>query len=76
MTKSRFTERQIASALQQADEGAAVVEVCRNAGISEATYCNWRNKYGGLSPSDIKRLKQLEAEYSKLKRIVADLALG
>lgn len=75
MKKSRFTESQIAFILRQAEEGTAVAEVCRNAGISEATFYNWRKKYGGLLPSEMKRLKQLEEENGRLKRIVADLSL-
>ena len=61
--------------LRQVEEGTAVAEVCRKAGISEATYYVWRKKFGGLMPSEMKRLKQLEEESGKLKRIVADLAL-
>lgn len=75
MKKSRFSEQQIAFILRQAEEGTSVAEVCRKAGVSEATYYNWRKKYGGLMPSEMKRLKQLEEENAKLKRIVADLAL-
>jgi putative transposase len=75
MKKSRFSEQQIAFALRQAEEGTAVAEVCRKAGISEATYYNWRKKYAGLMPSEMKRLRQLEEENGKLKRIVADLSL-
>ena len=75
MKTSWFSEQQIAFVLRQAEEGTAVAEVCRKAGISEATYYMWRKKYGGLMPSEMKRLKQLEEENSKLKRIVADLAL-
>ena len=75
MKTSRFSEQQIASVLRQAEEGTAVAEVCRKAGISEATYYVWRKKFGGLMPSEMKRLKQLEEENGKLKRIVADLAL-
>ncbi len=75
MKTSRFSEQQIAFMLRQAEEGTAVEEVCRKAGISEATYYLWRKKYGGLMPSEMKRLKQLEEENGKLKRIVADLAL-
>ena len=75
MKKSRFSEQQIAFVLRQAEEGTAVAEVCRKAGISEATYYVWRKKFGGLMPSEMKRLKQLEEENGKLKRIVADLAL-
>jgi putative transposase len=75
MKTSRFSEQQIAFVLRQAEEGTAVTEVCRKAGISEATYYVWRKKFGGLLPSEMKRLKQLEEENGKLKRIVADLAL-
>ena len=55
MKKSRFSEQQIAFILRQAEEGTRVEEACRKAGISEATYCNWRKKYGGLMPSEMKR---------------------
>jgi len=75
MKKSKFSESQIAFILRQAEEGTAIAEVCRKAGISEATFYNWRKKYGGLLPSEMKRLKQLEEENSRLKRIVADLSL-
>jgi putative transposase len=75
MKTSRFSEQQVAFVLRQAEEGTAVTEVCRKAGISEATYYVWRKKFGGLMPSEMKRLKQLEEENGKLKRIVADLAL-
>ena len=76
MKTSRFSDQQIAFVLRQAEEGTAVAEVCRKAGISEATYYVWRKKFGGLMPSEMKRLKQLEEENGKLKRIVADLALN
>jgi putative transposase len=75
MRKSRFSEQQIAFILRQAEEGTRVEEVCRKAGISEATYYNWRKKYGGLMPSEMKRLKQLEEENQRLKKLVADLSL-
>ena len=75
MKRSRFTEQQIAFILRQAEEGKTVEEVCCKAGISVATYYNWRSKYGGLMPSEMKRLKQLEEENQRLKRVVADLAL-
>jgi putative transposase len=75
MKKSRFSEQQIALVLRQAQEGTPIAEVCRKAGISEATYYNWRKKYGGLMPSEMKRLRQLEEENGKLKKIVADLSL-
>jgi putative transposase len=60
MKRSKFTEAQIAFILRQGEEGTAVGEICRKAGISEATYYNWRKKYGGLMPSEMKRLRQLE----------------
>ncbi len=75
MKRSKFTEAQIAFVLRQAEEGTKVEEVCRKAGISEATFYNWRKKYGGLMPSEMKRLRQLEEENARLKRIVADLSL-
>jgi len=75
MKRSKFTEAQIAFVLRQAEEGTKVEEVCRKSGISEATFYNWRKKYGGLMPSEMKRLKQLEEENTRLKRIVADLSL-
>ena len=61
--------------MRQAEEGTTVEEVCRKAGISEATFYNWRKKYGGLMPSEMKRLRQLEEENGKLKKMVADLSL-
>jgi putative transposase len=75
MKRSRFSEQQIAYILRQAEEGTSVEEVCRKAGISEATYYNWRKKYGGLMPSEMKRLKQLDEENGRLKKLVADLSL-
>lgn len=75
MKRSKFTEAQIAFILKQAEEGTAVAELCRKAGISEATFYNWRKKYAGLMPSEMKRLKQLEEENGKLKALVADLSL-
>ncbi len=75
MKRTKFSEQQIAFILRQAEEGTAVSEVCRKAGISEATYYNWRKKYGGLMPSEMKRLKQLEEENQRLKKLVADLSL-
>lgn len=67
MKKSMYSEQQIAFILKQGDEGVSVAEVCRKAGISEATYYNWRKKYGGLMPSEVKRLKELEAENTRLR---------
>lgn len=75
MKRSKFTDAQIAFTLRQAEEGTPVAEVCRKADVSDATFYNWRKKYGGLTPSEMKRLKQLDEEDNKLKRIVADLSL-
>ena len=73
--KSKYKEQQIAFALKQAELGTPVEEVCRKMGISDATFYNWKKKYGGLGPSELRRLKQLEEENVKLKRLVADLSL-
>lgn len=75
MKKSRFTETQIVSILKEADTGVKVSDLCRQHGISQPTYYNWKSKYGGLSVSELKRIKELEAEHSKLKRMYADLAM-
>jgi putative transposase len=75
MKASRFTEAQKAFVLKQGNEGVPVAEICRKAGISQATYFNWKKKYDGLLPTEMRRLKQLEDENSKLKKIVADLTL-
>ena len=75
MKASKFSEAQIAFVLKQADEGTAVAEVCRKAGVSQATFYNWRKKYAGLLPSEMKRLKALESENNRLKKLVADLSL-
>lgn len=75
MKASKFSEAQIAFVLKQADEGTSVAEVCRKAGVSQATFYNWRKKYAGLLPSEMKRLRQLEDENTRLKKIVADLSL-
>ena len=75
MKRSKFSEQQIAFLLRQAEEGTSVEEVCRKAGISVQTYYRWRKKYGGLMPSEMKRLKQLEEENIRLKRLVANLSL-
>ncbi|BBE35033.1 transposase [Sphingosinicella microcystinivorans] len=75
MKRSKFSEAQIAFVLKQADGGTSVGEVCRRAGIGEATFYSWRKKYAGLMPSEMKRLRQLEEENAKLKRLVADLSL-
>jgi len=73
--KSRFTEEQIAFALKQQELGSAVDEICRKMGIAQATFFNWKKKYSGLGPSELRRLKQLEEENRNLKRLVADLSL-
>ena len=75
MKKTKFTEQQIAFALRQAETGTRVAEVCRKLGISDATFYNWKKKYGGLGVSELRRLKQLEEENRKLKQLVADLSL-
>ena len=75
MKASKFSESQIAFVLRQGEEGVLVEEICRKTGISPATYYNWKKKYGGLLPSEMKRLRQLEEENGRLKRIVADLSL-
>jgi putative transposase len=73
--KTKFTEEQIAFALKQAETGTSVQEVTRKMGISEQTFYNWKKKYGGLGPSELRKLKQLEEENRRLKRMVADLSL-
>ena len=75
MKKSRFTETQIITILKEADAGVLVKDICRKHGISDATYYNWKSKYGGMSASDLKRLKEMELELSQLKRMYADMAL-
>ena len=73
--KKRFTEGQIIGVLKQAEAGLPVKELCRQHGISEATYYNWKSKYGGMTESEAQRLRALELENAKLKRIVADQVL-
>jgi putative transposase len=75
MKASKFTEAQKAFILKQGEEGTPVAEICRKAGISQATYFNWKKQYGGLLPDEMRRLKALEDENSRLKKIVADLTL-
>lgn len=75
MKKSRFTETQIISILKEADAGMLVKDTCRKHGISDATYYNWKAKYGGMTASDLKKMKDMEHELSQLKRMYADLAL-
>jgi putative transposase len=75
MKKSRFTETQIVAILNEADAGMQVKEICRKHGISDATYYNWKSKYGGMNASDLQRMKEMEHELSQLKRMYADMAL-
>ena len=75
MRKTRFKEAQIVKILKEVEAGRTVKEVCREHGISDATYYNWKSKYGGMEASDIKRLKDLEEENRKLKQMFADLSL-
>lgn len=75
MKKTKFTEQQIAFALKQAESGISVEEVCRKIGIHQATFYNWKRKYGGIGISELRRLKQLEEECIRLKQLVADLSL-
>jgi putative transposase len=74
MKRSRFTESQIVSILKEADAGAKIRDLCRKHGISDATYYNWKAKYGGMSTSDLRRLKETEAELSQYKKMYAELA--
>jgi putative transposase len=73
--KKRFTEEQIIRVLKEAEAGAKTGDLCRRHRISEATFYNWKAKFGGMDVSDAKRLKQLEAENAKLKRLLADAEL-
>ena len=75
MRKSRFTEAQILAILGEGEAGLPVAEVCRKHGISTATYYQWKSKFAGMSVNELKRVKELEAENAKLKRMYADLAL-
>ncbi len=75
MKASKFTDAQKTFIIKQEDEGTSVAEICRKARISPATSFNWKKKYAGLLPTEMKRLKQLEDESSRLKKIVADLTL-
>jgi putative transposase len=73
--KKRFTEEQIIGFLREADAGVAVKELCRKHGFSEASYYTWRNKFGGMDVSDAKKLRALEAENSRLKKLLAEAML-
>ena len=75
MKKSRYTETQIVKVLKEVETGKLVKDVCREYGISDATYYNWKSKYGGMEASDVKRLKELESENQRLKQMYADLSL-
>ena len=75
MKRSKFTEAQIAFALKQSETGIRVEEICGKLGISQATFFNWKKKYGGLGVSELRRLRQLEEENNQLKKLVADLSL-
>ena len=75
MKKSRYTEEQVAYALRQAESGTPVGDVCRQIGVSEATFYQWKKKFAHLGVSELRRLRQLEDENNRLKRLVADLTL-
>ena len=75
MKKSRFTETQIIAILKLHEAGMKTTDICREYGISQATYYNWKAKYGGMQPSDVKRLRELEEENARLKRMYAELSL-
>ena len=75
MKRSRFTEEQIIAVLKEHELGAKTADLCRKHGISEATFCNWKSKYGGMEVSEARRLKALETENAKLKKLLADAML-
>ena len=75
MRKSKFREHQIIDALKRAEAGVPVKDICRELGISSATFYQWRSKYGGMEASDLKRLRELEEENRRLKQMYADLSL-
>jgi putative transposase len=75
MKRTRFTETQIVAVLKEVDSGVPVKDICRKHGISDATYYNWKSKYGGMEASDLKKMKELERELGQLKRMYADMAL-
>mgnify|MGYP000226994401 CR=1 FL=1 len=74
MKRSRFTETQIVKILKEAEAGRQIKDLCREYGISDATYYNWKSKYGGMSASDLKRMKEMERELGQYKRMYAELA--
>jgi putative transposase len=75
MKKTRFTETQIVSILKKQESGMKVADICREHGISDATFFNWKSKYGGMQISDVKKMKDIEAENSRLKRMYAELSI-
>jgi putative transposase len=75
MKKSKFNEQQIVSILKEQESGVSVKDVCRKYGMSEPTYYKWRSKYGGMESSDVKKMRDLEEENTRLKKMYADLAL-
>jgi putative transposase len=75
MKKARYSEEQIIGVLKEAEAGIAITELCRKYGISDATYYNWKARYGGMTTSEMRRLRQLEDENRRLKQLVADLTL-
>jgi len=75
MKRKRYTDEQIGFALHQAESGTAVEEICRKLGVSEPTSCRWKKQFAGMGVVEVRRLKQLEEENAKLKRLVADLSL-
>jgi len=75
MKRSKFSDHQIFAILKEGELGKTVKEVCREHGLSPATYYTWKSKYGGMAPSDLKRMKELEQENGRLKKMYADLSL-
>ncbi|MBK6624999.1 MAG: transposase [Chitinophagaceae bacterium] len=73
MKRTRFTESQIVASIKKQESGIPAKDVCRELGISDATFYNWKAKYGGMETSDVKRIKEMEAELSQYKKIVAEL---